>query len=105
MAAQFLDSSGNGSDTAAAEAIEYAVNHGAKVINASWGGSGVDPVIAAAIQYADEYGVIIVAAAGNSGTNDDNSSTWFSPASYSVDYPNLIARRRHRHQWQPGRLL
>ena len=89
--AQFLDSSGSGTDTAAAEAIEYAVDHGAKVINASWGGSGVDPVIAAAIQYADEYGVIIVAAAGNASTNNDNSSTWFSPASYSVDYPNLIA--------------
>ena len=91
MGVQFLDNTGNGTDTAAALAIEYAVNHGAKVINASWGGSGTDATIAAAIQYADEYGVIIVAAAGNSGTNDDNSATWFSPASYSVDYPNLIS--------------
>ncbi len=91
MPVQFLDSSGNGSDTAAAEAIEYAVNHGAKVINASWGGSGVDPTIAAAIQYADNAGVIIVAAAGNNGTDDDNSSTWFSPASYSSEYANVIS--------------
>ena len=78
-------------DTAAAEAIEYAVNHGAKVINASWGGSGTDSIIAAAIEYADQHGVIIVAAAGNNGTDDDNSSTFFSPASYSVDYPNVIS--------------
>ncbi len=91
MGVQFLDSTGNGSDTAAALSIEYAVDHGAKVINASWGGSGTDPTIAAAIQYADQYGVIIVAAAGNNGTDDDNSATWFSPASYSVDYPNLIS--------------
>ena len=91
MAAQFLDSSGNGTDTAAAEAIDYAVNHGAKVINASWGGSGTDSTIAAAIQYADQNGVIIVAAAGNNGTDDDNSSTWFTPASYSSQYPNLIS--------------
>ena len=91
MPVQFLDSTGNGSDTAAAAAIEYAVNHGAKVINASWGGAGTDPTIAAAIQYADSAGVIIVAAAGNNDTDDDNSSTWFSPASYSVDYPNLIS--------------
>ena len=91
MPVEFLDSSGSGTDTAAAEAIEYAVNHGARVINASWGGSGVDPTIASAIQYADNAGVIIVAAAGNSGTDDDNSSTWFSPASYSVNYPNLIS--------------
>ena len=43
MPVQFLDSSGSGTDTAAAEAIDYAVNHGAKVINASWGASGTDP--------------------------------------------------------------
>ena len=91
MAAQFLDSSGNGSDTAAEAAIEYAVNHGAKVINASWGGAGTDAPIAAGIQYADQHGVIIVAAAGNNGTDDDNASTWFSPASYSTQYSNLIA--------------
>jgi subtilisin family serine protease len=91
MPVQFLDSSGSGTDVAAALAIEYAVNHGAKVINASWGGSGTDSTIASAIQYADAHNVIIVAAAGNNGTDDDNSSTWFSPASYSVDYPNLIS--------------
>ncbi len=90
MPVQFLDSSGNGTDTAAAEAIDYAVDHGAKVVNASWGSSGTDPTIAAAIAYADQHGVIIVAAAGNDGTDDDNSGTWFSPASYSVNYPNLI---------------
>ncbi len=91
MGLQFLDSGGNGSDTAAALAIEYAVNHGARVINASWGGTGQDPVIASAIQYADQNGVILVCAAGNSSTNNDNSSTWFTPASYSLDYPNVIA--------------
>ena len=48
MPVQFLDSSGSGTDTAAAEAIDYAVQHGAKVINASWGGSGTDSTIAAA---------------------------------------------------------
>ncbi len=89
MPVLFLDSSGSGTDTAAAEAIDYAVNHGAKVINASWGGSGWDSTIASAVQYADQNGVIIVAAAGNSGTND--TTTPFSPASYSATYPNLIA--------------
>jgi subtilisin family serine protease len=89
MPVQFLDSSGNGTDTAAAEAIEYAVNHGAKVINASWGGDGEDPTIADAIQYADEHGVIIVCAAGNNGADDD--TTWFSPASYSSEYANVVS--------------
>src|SRR5271157_102951 len=80
MPVQFLDSSGNGSDIAAAQAIDYAVNHGAKVINASWGGAGWDATIGAAIQYANQHGVIVVAAAGNNGTND--TTTPFSPASY-----------------------
>ena len=40
MAVKALDSSGAGSDINAAEAIDYAVDHGAKVINASWGGPG-----------------------------------------------------------------
>ncbi len=89
MPVEFLDASGNGTDTAAAEAIEYAVNHGAKVINASWGGTGTDSIIESAIAYADTHNVIIVAAAGNDGTDDD--TTFFSPASYSAQYPNLIS--------------
>ena len=76
-----------GTDVAAAESIDYAVNHGAKVINASWGGSGTpDPTIAAALQYADSKGVIIVAAAGNNGQDIDNNP--FQPA--SEDLPNMI---------------
>ena len=82
-------STGSGSDAAAAEAIDYAVNHGAKIINASWGGTGTDPTIAAAIQYADQNNVIIVAAAGNDSADDD--TTFFAPASYSSQYPNLIS--------------
>ena len=89
MPVEFIDSTGNGTDTAAAAAIDYAVNHGAKVINASWGGTGTDPTIAAAIQYADQNGVIIVAAAGNNAANDD--TTFFSPASYSAQYANVIS--------------
>ena len=89
MPVEFLDSSGSGSDSDAAAAIDYAVNHGARVINASWGGDGTDSTIEAAIAYADSAGVIIVAAAGNNGANDD--TTFFSPASYSAQYPNVIS--------------
>jgi subtilisin family serine protease len=64
-----------GSD--AASAINYATNMGAHVINISWGIdlSGATPsdleaiqVIAEAIDFAVSRGVIVVAAAGNSGT-------------------------------------
>jgi subtilisin family serine protease len=87
MPVEFLDSTGSGTDVAAAESIDYAVNHGAKVINASWGGSGTpDPTITAALQYADSKGVIFVAAAGNNGQDIDNNP--FQPA--SEDLPNMI---------------
>ena len=89
MPVKFLDSSGNGTDSAAVQAIEYAVNHGAKVINASWGGSGTDDLIEQALQYADQHGVIVVCAAGNNGTDDDSS--FFAPASYSSQDPNVIS--------------
>jgi serine protease len=88
MALKSLNSLGAGTDVAAAEAIDYAVDHGASVINASWGAPLADPTIASAIQYADSKGVIIVASAGNSGTNDDTS--WYTPASYSINDPNVI---------------
>ena len=70
MAVKAFDSTGSGSDVNIAAAMDYAVNHGAKVINASWGAPGYDSTIAAAIQYADQHGVIIVAAAGNNSSND-----------------------------------
>ena len=85
MSLKALDSTGAGTDVNAAEAIHYAVDHGARVINASWGLTGSDPVIAAAIQYADSNGVIIVAAAGNNDSND--TTTMYSPASYSAAIP------------------
>jgi subtilisin family serine protease len=68
----------------AIEAIHYAVDNGADIINASWGGAGDDPDLEDAIQYAADHDVLFVAAAGNEGT-----STRHYPAAY--DQSNLIA--------------
>lgn len=54
-------------DFAIADAILYAVDHGAKVINMSIGGSMPSPLIEDAVKKAIEKNVTIVAAAGNSG--------------------------------------
>jgi subtilisin family serine protease len=62
--------------TAAAAAIHYAVDHGADVINASWGGPGLSPVLTAAIDYANAHGVLVVAAAGNDSLDRDTSPMW-----------------------------
>ncbi|HWE38834.1 MAG TPA: S8 family serine peptidase [Isosphaeraceae bacterium] len=89
MPLKFLDSSGSGYDTDAISAIQYAADHGAKVINASWGDTQDDPALDQAIAYADGKGVLFVAAAGNNGQSNDNASTAFYPASANV--PNVIS--------------
>ncbi len=67
MALKVLDGSGIGTDSQAAEAIKYAVDNGARVINLSLGDPLPTPAIERALDYAAEHGVLIVAASGNSG--------------------------------------
>ena len=50
------------------EAIDYAVRQGARVINMSFGASFPYQVLTDAIQHAVQQGVLLVAAAGNSGS-------------------------------------
>ncbi len=70
-------------------AIRYAADKGADVINISSGGTGEYPTLAAAMIYAVNKGVTIVVSAGNGHTNIDE--TFNSPASYSKDIPGLIS--------------
>ena len=60
------------------EGIKYAVDHGAKVINCSWGGYGFSQLEQDVINYAVNNGAVVVAAAGN-----DNSSDPLYPAGYN----------------------
>jgi len=87
MAVKLLDPAGGGYATLAAEAINYAVNNGADVINASWGGYGPSQAVRNAVAYARSRGVLFVAAAGNEGY--DNNDYPLYPASYSLD--NVIS--------------
>jgi subtilisin family serine protease len=66
MAVRGLDVYGGGTVSDLAEAILYAVDNGAEVINASWGGYGRSQTIADALLAAHAAGVVFVAAAGNS---------------------------------------
>jgi subtilisin family serine protease len=54
------------SDVDEANAIVYAVDHSANIINLSFGGSQTSQVERTAIDYATQHGVLLVAAAGNS---------------------------------------
>ncbi|TMM23652.1 MAG: hypothetical protein E6F94_10725 [Actinobacteria bacterium] len=55
-------------------AIVYAVDHGAKIINMSFGGPATSPTEQSAIAYAAAHGVLLVAAAGNSGQTGNDPS-------------------------------
>jgi subtilisin family serine protease len=66
MALRAIGPAGGRSDDLS-RAIDYAVDHGARVINASWGGGGTSDVIQRAIARAEKHGVLFVAAAGNDG--------------------------------------
>lgn len=61
-----LDSSGTGGDEHIVRAIQYAVTHGADIINLSLVGYEFDQDLADAIREASSQGVLVVSAAGNS---------------------------------------
>ena len=82
MPLKVLNAEGGGTITDIAEAIRYAADHGADVINVSLGGSGDSSVLREAIDYAYRKGVVVVAAAGNSNG---------SSAAYPSRYPHVIA--------------
>ena len=77
ISAKALDASGNGTDADIAEAIIYSADKGARVINLSLGAHESSSTLQQAVQYAIGRGALVVAAAGNSGTDAP-----FYPAAY-----------------------
>lgn len=82
----FLDESGSGAMTDGVRAIYYAVQRGARVINASWGGPGCSRSLREAVISLEAKGIIFVAASGNESLNIDRSKTY--PG--SLDLPAQI---------------
>lgn len=86
--ATFIDST-HGSTGAAILAIRYAVQRGAKVINASWGGSGCSQLLQEEISQLESSNVLFVAAAGNSGSDYDRGGAFEYPAVFNL--PAMIS--------------
>lgn len=82
MPLQALTDDGSGTTTSVANAVYYAADHGAQVINMSLGTSSDDTYLHNAITYAISKGAIVVAAAGNDGCNC---------LLYPANYPEVVA--------------
>ena len=81
------------SDTAPARAIRYAIAHGARVLNCSWGGLNVAafPGVGAALRAAAKANVLVVLSAGNDGVNlDDTADFVESPNAQAYGLPNTL---------------
>ena len=87
MSLRVLDGTGTGDVAAAIEAIDYAVGHGAQVINLSWGTPGESLALRDALKRAIQRGAVVVCSAGNTGQDVD--STPYYPAAFNI--PDLIA--------------
>ncbi len=94
MDLRVLDQQGRGYTSWFAQAIRYATDNGASVINMSLGTMPGVPrsqmgVVEQAVAYARDRGVMIVAAAGNSSVDIDDSPVW--PASFARYYDHVVA--------------
>ncbi len=87
MAVKFLDDGGYGSTEGAVLAVQYATRMGAKIMSNSWGGGGYSQSLKDAIDEAAEAGILFIAAAGNSGSNNDLNPHY--PSSYTSE--NIIS--------------
>lgn len=91
MALKFLGPEGTGTTSDALKCVEYAVEHGAAIINASWGGDQYVRSMEDAILYAGEAGVLFVAAAGNRGLDLELADSY--PVKYRAE--NIIGVASH----------
>ena len=96
LVAKVVRSDGTISPDAEARAIHWAVDHGARVINLSFGGmrdpadklrDTYSPLEAAAVQYAVNNGVLVVAAVGNGDGAPDQP---WSYAGYPAALPHVL---------------
>jgi RHS repeat-associated protein len=96
MSLRVLDNTGTGDVGNAVEAIDYAVAHGAHVINLSWGTIGESIALREAIERAIRRNVIVVCSAGNNG--QDLDATPYYPASYGLKDLIVVSATDNRDQ-------
>ena len=79
-----------------AQAIKYAGDHGARVINLSFGSTEESQVMHDAVTYARQRGVLLVAAVGNENKANDQSPQF--PANWSQEVMSIAALDRNNRK-------
>ena len=82
MAVKVMNDSGEGTDATVASGLRWATDNGADIVTMSLGVDGMSLTLQNAVEYASDRGVVLVAAAGNSGTSE---------VTYPAAYPTVIA--------------
>jgi subtilisin family serine protease len=92
MAIRTVPNNGDETDIDVVESFLYAAKHGAKLINCSFGKAKNEGgmVVSETIKHiGEEYGVLVIAAAGNSTSNNDRRMAY--PASFDNDHLLVVA--------------
>lgn len=86
MAIRYYSDANTGSENLknTVRAINYAVDHGARIINYSGGGPEFSEQEYLALRRAEQQGILVVAAAGNEHQNIDLVENYYYPSSYHL---------------------
>ena len=88
MAVRVMDIMGSGTTARTTQGVNFAVTNGARVINMSLEGGAFDQAFSDAITAAQNADVVVVVAAGNAASNNDNVITPTYPCNFTQ--PNLV---------------
>ncbi|RKZ12475.1 hypothetical protein DRQ50_11895, partial [bacterium] len=96
MGLKFLNAGGSGSIADAISAVEYATMMGVALTSNSWGGGGYSDAMYQALEAAGTADILFIAAAGNSGSNNDTSPHY--PSNYDLDNVISVAATDHNDE-------
>lgn len=94
MSVKVANHFGKADESVAAQGIVYAADHGARIINLSFGGDDYSQLMQDAVNYAYSKGILIVAAAGNCGdpaSAGQNDCRSVNPPIYPAAGQNALA--------------
>jgi subtilisin family serine protease len=102
MVLKALNAFGHSRASYIAQAIKYAADNGARVVNLSVGGPGLTAMEKDAIAYAQAKNVVIVVAAGNAGINVETYGPASIPGVITVGATGLKDEHPNFSNWGPG---